>query len=123
MLTNSFNFVNIFVFVFVCVKRRKTFKYITGILIFYFINVTHNFVLIQVVGVALVDTVEHSFALCEFSDDDYFSNLEALVVQLGPKECIIPSESNLEFENVKKVNAMFVVRNFVCNESSVYKDV
>uniref|UniRef100_A0A1B6C2N8 DNA mismatch repair protein MSH2 n=1 Tax=Clastoptera arizonana TaxID=38151 RepID=A0A1B6C2N8_9HEMI len=57
----------------------------------------------KVIGVGLVDTIDHSFALCEFPDDDYFTNLEALVVQLGPKECIVPSETNHEFENIKKV--------------------
>lgn len=57
----------------------------------------------KVVGVALVDVIEHNFSVCEFIDDDYFSNLEALVVQLGPKECLLPSETSSDVDTIKKV--------------------
>jgi DNA mismatch repair protein MSH2 len=31
------------------------------------------------------------FSVSEFVDDDFFVELEAIVVLLGPKECILPS--------------------------------
>ncbi|PSN55331.1 DNA mismatch repair protein Msh2 [Blattella germanica] len=40
----------------------------------------------RVVGVGFADTAEHKLSVCEFTDDKHFTNLEALVVQLGPKE-------------------------------------
>ncbi|XP_014279145.1 DNA mismatch repair protein Msh2 [Halyomorpha halys] len=57
----------------------------------------------KVVGICLVDMVEHTFSLAEFTDDEHFTSLEGIIVQFGAKECIIPSDSSLEFENIKKV--------------------
>jgi len=58
-----------------------------------------------VVGVALVDAFERKFAVCEFTDDDHYSNLEGLIVQLGPKECLIPQgEESSEQSALKKVS-------------------
>ncbi|XP_055551024.1 DNA mismatch repair protein spellchecker 1 isoform X2 [Wyeomyia smithii] len=46
----------------------------------------------KVVGVACVETNERILSVSEFTDDDFYSELEALVVILGPKECIIPTK-------------------------------
>uniref|UniRef100_A0A2P2I8C1 DNA mismatch repair protein MSH2 n=2 Tax=Hirondellea gigas TaxID=1518452 RepID=A0A2P2I8C1_9CRUS len=45
----------------------------------------------KVVGVGFVDVASHVIRVCQFLDTDTFTNLEALIVQLGPKECLLPN--------------------------------
>eukprot|EP01147_Barroeca_monosierra_P005801 gene5802-7290_t len=46
----------------------------------------------KIVGVAFCDTAKNEFRVCEFPDNDQFSNLEALVVQVGARECLMLSD-------------------------------
>ncbi|KAJ4452329.1 hypothetical protein ANN_03854 [Periplaneta americana] len=59
----------------------------------------------RVVGIGFVDAAERRLSVCEFPDDEHFSNLEALVVQLGPKEVLLPAspDSASDMAEVKKV--------------------
>lgn len=43
----------------------------------------------RVVGAAFADAALQIFNVCEFSDNDQFSNVETLLMQVGPKECLI----------------------------------
>ncbi|KAL7646721.1 UNVERIFIED_CONTAM: hypothetical protein RMT77_001974 [Armadillidium vulgare] len=45
----------------------------------------------KLIGAAYVDLNEQVLLVSEFYDSDSFTNLEALIVQLGARECIIPS--------------------------------
>lgn len=51
-----------------------------------------------------VDTVEHKFQLSEFTDDEYFSHTESMVIKVSPKECILMIDgSNPDVDQLKKV--------------------
>lgn len=52
----------------------------------------------RVIGIACIETNERIFSVSEFVDDDFYTELEAMVVILGPKECIIPTG---DFEYVR----------------------
>ena len=42
------------------------------------------------VGIAYVDISARQLGCCEFVDDEQFCVLEAVIVQLGAKECVLP---------------------------------
>lgn len=44
------------------------------------------------VGLSCIETTDRIFSLIEIVDDDFFTELEAIVVLLGPKECLLPSK-------------------------------
>ena len=44
------------------------------------------------VGVAAVEQNDCTFQVLEFVDDDFFTELEATVVLLGPRECLLPQQ-------------------------------
>ncbi|ALC39938.1 spel1 [Drosophila busckii] len=52
------------------------------------------------VGVTAVEQNDCTFQLLEFVDDDFFTELEATIVLLGPKECLLPSAEG-EYAAVK----------------------
>ncbi|GMH34046.1 hypothetical protein BSKO_01880 [Bryopsis sp. KO-2023] len=60
----------------------------------------------RTVGAAYVDLSTRRMGACQFHDDMDFCCLETLIVQLGPRECVLPkaSESSLQFKELPKVN-------------------
>ncbi|KAF0754140.1 Uncharacterized protein FWK35_00019612, partial [Aphis craccivora] len=58
----------------------------------------------KLIGLGAVDTVENKFQLSEFTDDEYFSHTESIVIKISPKECILMTDgSNPDVEQLKKV--------------------
>jgi DNA mismatch repair protein MSH2 len=46
----------------------------------------------RVMGIAVADASLFTLGMCEFVDDDQFSSLEAVLVQLSARECLVPSD-------------------------------
>ncbi|KAJ1939301.1 MSH2 protein, partial [Linderina macrospora] len=55
------------------------------------------------VGVAFVDPAQRSIGVCEFIDNDVYSNLESLVIQLNVKECLIEQPGATQSLESRKV--------------------
>ncbi|KAJ2558290.1 MSH2 protein [Coemansia sp. RSA 1933] len=54
------------------------------------------------VGVAFVDPAQRSIGVAEFVDNDVFSNLESLVIQLGVRECLVePAMAARQLDHTK----------------------
>ncbi|CAF1332287.1 unnamed protein product [Rotaria magnacalcarata] len=58
-----------------------------------------------VVGLALIDVQTLTIKLCEVTVSTHYSNLETILVQLGPKECLLPTFTTAEdnYLQLKKV--------------------
>ncbi|QBM87010.1 DNA mismatch repair protein MSH2 [Metschnikowia aff. pulcherrima] len=63
------------------------------------------------VGVSLVDLSNKVIQLSEFEDNDLFSNLELLLLQVNVKEIILPSSYNPEDQSTPDVIKLFQVLN------------
>lgn len=60
--------------------------------------------MLKLIGMGAIDTVEHKFQLSEYTDDEYFSHTESMVIKVSPKECILMIDgSNPDVEQLKKV--------------------
>lgn len=57
---------------------------------------------LQRIGLACIDATEHTISVAEIDDSAFFSELEAAVVLLSPKECILPSTVGA-YEKVKEI--------------------
>nr|CAG4640692.1 EOG090X02H9 [Eulimnadia texana] len=61
------------------------------------------------VGCCYIDTNERSILVSQFSDNESFSNLESFLVQLGPKESVIPiSEEYIAVKQVLKRSGLLI---------------
>eukprot|EP01135_Chromosphaera_perkinsii_P002024 Nk52_evm71s215 gene=Nk52_evmTU71s215 len=57
----------------------------------------------RAVGVAYGDATMRKIGLVEFVDNDQFGNLEALVVQLAARECLLSTDNSPDAEKVRKI--------------------
>lgn len=77
------------------------------------------------VGVSCVDLSNSTIQVAEFEDNDLFSNLESLLIQLGVKEVLVPSNySQDDDEHIKLFQVLNKVNNIVISpaKSSTFKN-
>ncbi|KAH6583996.1 hypothetical protein BASA61_007758 [Batrachochytrium salamandrivorans] len=59
----------------------------------------------KVIGVGYTDaTTMRKLGVCEFVDNETFTNFESILVQLGVKECVVPDDSqNYDLKKIKEI--------------------
>lgn len=57
----------------------------------------------KVVAISNINTTDLMFEVCEFTDNECLTELEALLAQIGPRECVIPSGDSPELNNLKTI--------------------
>ncbi|CAH0720022.1 unnamed protein product, partial [Brenthis ino] len=57
----------------------------------------------RLVGVACISPADYLLSVSEFTDDDLFTELETIAVQMAPSECVIMQSDNEDYKSLKKV--------------------
>ncbi|KAL3277162.1 hypothetical protein HHI36_012514 [Cryptolaemus montrouzieri] len=57
----------------------------------------------KMLAVGCVDVAESKFSICELVDNECFTELEALIAQISPKECIIPDAESDDYTSLKNL--------------------
>lgn len=57
----------------------------------------------KLLAVSCVNVTDCKFEVCEITDNDSFSEIEGLIAQVGPKECIIPNGETPDLVALRKV--------------------
>lgn len=55
------------------------------------------------VGICFVDASDRKIGIAEFADNELYSNLESIIIQLGIKECVIQDSMDVELDKVRGV--------------------
>ncbi|KAJ3448104.1 DNA mismatch repair protein msh2 [Anaeramoeba flamelloides] len=75
----------------------------------------------RLLGISFCDSTLHTIGISEIVDNDQFSVLESLCVQIGAKECLIYDNKKLSQEmeyDLKKINEILLKCNIVITEKS-----
>lgn len=57
----------------------------------------------KTLAVGCVNTTEFKFSLSEFTDNEFYTELEALLAQINPKECVIPTGDSPELVTLSTI--------------------
>ncbi|KAM0786928.1 hypothetical protein ACM66B_002350 [Microbotryomycetes sp. NB124-2] len=71
---------------------------------------------VKTVGVAFADTSMQRIGVAEFVDNDLFSNTEALLIQLGVKEILLPADDKGSDYDLKKIRTLVERCNIVATD-------
>ncbi|XP_954305.1 uncharacterized protein TA20730 [Theileria annulata] len=71
--------------------------------------------IVKQVGISLINFSENAIKVSEISDNEYFTNLESLILQINPSNCVlaIPKDS-LDYKRINHVIS-------VCNLKTTFK--
>lgn len=82
----------------------------------------------NVVAICSINMTDVHFEVCELNDNDSFLELETVIIQIGPKECVIPSGETSDLAALRKVlnrNGILVANmkksDFACDE--IFQDL
>ncbi|MCO5565387.1 hypothetical protein L7F22_019060 [Adiantum nelumboides] len=61
---------------------------------------------VKTVGAAFADASNRQLGVAEFAENDLFSNTESLLIQIGAKECLIPSDESCTDYDINKLKTV-----------------
>ncbi|CAH1102281.1 unnamed protein product, partial [Psylliodes chrysocephalus] len=67
----------------------------------------------KVLAISCINITDAKFEVCEINDNESFSELEGIIAQIGPKECIIPIGESVDLIAIKNLlerNGILVAR-------------